>query len=413
MKIESSEVCRVCGKSHGAVPCPDQATQLALSQASLSPGAPPPGGCWNPPSTAAGTWRRTPWSASTASCTVSAKVAWAWSTQRSTHSSARRSPSRSSTPPALTWRALPPASCEEARAAALGQHPNLIQAFDFGQLTDGRYYLVMEFLEGESLSTYLRRHGPLSYRRALPILDGILAGLKAAHDKGIVHRDLKPKNVWICAPTDEASPAQKDGGADPGGEEVSAARIKLLDFGLAKLVAAGPGGQDTLLTRAGTPMGTPAFMSPEQCRGQRDIDHRTDIYSLGVIMWELFTGTLPFRGDSYVDVLHQHMTAAPPSMVNLCDMPPDLESVIDRALAKLPADRFESAAELRAALHGCTLAADFTPHYRAPSAKSGYPWGREPGPAARRPDRRRRRGGRVHPGGPGPSRQRPLQRQRR
>src|SRR5262249_11193422 len=123
---------------------------------------------------------------------------------------------------------------QEARAATLVRHRNIVDVFAFGQLRDGRSYLVMEFLEGESLRAYLDRRGPLCFARALPIIDGLCAGLKAAHDKHIVHRDLKPDNVWICA--------------GEAGAEVDELAIKILDFGLAKLVS-GPDGGNVMLTR--------------------------------------------------------------------------------------------------------------------------------------------------------------------
>ncbi len=244
---------------------------------------------------------------------------------------------------------------QEARAATLVRHRNIVDVFAFGQLRDGRSYLVMEFLEGESLQGYLERHGPLSFARALPIIDGICAGLKAAHDKHIVHRDLKPENIWIC-------PAEE-------GREVDEMAVKILDFGLAKLVS-GPLGSDAMLTRAGMTIGTPAFMSPEQCRGSRELDHRSDLYSLGVILYQMFTLRVPFVGESYIDVVNHHLRTEPASLKQAIGMPGELDDIIGKALAKQPEDRYQSVAELREALHGCTHIGDWAPRRTAPSTSS-------------------------------------------
>ncbi len=225
---------------------------------------------------------------------------------------------------------------KEAQAASRIRHHNVVDVYSFGQLPDGRSYLVMEFLDGKNLAAHLAERAPLAFDRALPILDGILAGLRASHEKGIIHRDLKPENIWLLP--------SEDGG------EPSAQSVKLLDFGLAKLVDQ-PDGSNSLMTRAGAPLGTPAYMSPEQCRGVASVDHRADLYSLGVIAYQMLVGQVPFVGESHIDVINQHLSAAPPSPRRAVGMPPALQAVLLRALAKRPEDRFESAAELRDALH--------------------------------------------------------------
>ena len=162
----------------------------------------------------------------------------------------------------------------EARAVNQIRHRNIIDIFSFGQLDDGRQYYVMELLDGEPLDALIERDGRLPLAEAIPILRGIARALDAAHAKGIAHRDLKPENVFL--------------GRDP------TARVfpKLLDFGIAKLLAPEDGPKHK--TRTGTPIGTPYYMSPEQCRG-RDVDHRTDIYSFGVLAYRMLTGVLPVR----------------------------------------------------------------------------------------------------------------------
>ena len=240
---------------------------------------------------------------------------------------------------------------QEARAASMVRHRNIVDVFAFGQLRDGRSYLVMEFLEGETLSSYLYRRGPLSFKQGLAIMEGVLAGLGTAHAKGVVHRDLKPDNIWILPPDDDRAP--------DAAEVVDPLRIKLLDFGIAKLTAGD--GQSLVQTRAGAPIGTPWYMSPEQCRGDARIDGRSDIYALGVILYEMFSGQVPFRAENYIEVLSAHFNTPPPSLSDVIGMPPDLEEIVMTALAKDPARRYQNVAELRAALVSCDAAAEWTP----------------------------------------------------
>ena len=200
----------------------------------------------------------------------------------------------------------------EARAANKNAHPSIVEVFDFGELPDGRAYFVMELLRGTSLRDHLEARGPLTLADALPLLDQIAGAIDAAHAANIVHRDLKPDNVFVL---------------ESGG-------VKLIDFGIAKLI----GDADTPVTETGTVFGTPLYMSPEQCRGDRS-GARSDAYSFGVLAYQLLTGTTPFAGDALALALH-HLNDAPeaPSTRN-----PRLDERIDRVLlallAKEPADR--------------------------------------------------------------------------
>jgi serine/threonine-protein kinase len=180
----------------------------------------------------------------------------------------------------------------EARAVNQIRHRNIIDIFSFGALSDGRHYYVMEYLDGEPLDAHIRNHGPMPLDEALPVLRSIARALDAAHAKGIAHRDLKPENIFLAQ--------DADGARFP----------KLLDFGIAKLLAP----EDDVRHRTGTgvPIGTPYYMSPEQCRG-REVDHRTDIYSFGIVTYRLLTGTFPFEGDDYMELLVKQMNDEPPA----------------------------------------------------------------------------------------------------
>src|SRR5690606_26520606 len=183
-------------------------------------------------------------------------------------------------------------------------------------------YFIMEFLGGQSLARIIHEQAPLSPERAQAIALQIADALGASHRQGIVHRDLKPDNVMI---------SQRRDGRD---------FVKVLDFGIAKLTGDQQGSRRT---RTGIVMGTPAYMSPEQCEGRGQIDHRTDIYALGILLYEMLTGQVPFRGEGYGEVLVQHMTQAPqkPSTIRGV-VPPHLEAVCMKALEKRPEQRFDS-----------------------------------------------------------------------
>jgi eukaryotic-like serine/threonine-protein kinase len=200
----------------------------------------------------------------------------------------------------------------EARAVNQIRHRGIIDIFAFGKLDDGRQYYIMELLEGKTLEEYLRERGRLRPAEALPILRQIGRALDAAHTAGIAHRDMKPENVFLVF--------DEDGTVMP----------KLLDFGIAKLL----GDSQQSKTRTGTPMGTPLYMSPEQCRGKQ-VDHRTDIYSFGIMTHVMLTGQPVFTGEDIMDVMMAQVGSTPPSASSVCpDIPAALDTPILRMLAK-------------------------------------------------------------------------------
>jgi serine/threonine-protein kinase len=214
----------------------------------------------------------------------------------------------------------------EAKAATAIRHPGIVEIFDFGWHTDGSAYIVMEFLDGETLGAR-RKRGQMSLAAALTFIRQIARALAAAHGKGIVHRDLKPDNIFIV----------------PDPENPQSERIKLLDFGIAKLA-----GENTNQnrTRTGAVIGTPTYMSPEQCRGVA-VDHRADLYSLGVILYKLLAGRAPFVGEGEGDVLAAHIHVPPPLMSSFVpNIPPAVEQLVQRLLQKAPADRPQTADEV-------------------------------------------------------------------
>ncbi|HEY4176574.1 MAG TPA: serine/threonine-protein kinase [Kofleriaceae bacterium] len=212
----------------------------------------------------------------------------------------------------------------EAKAATAIRHPGIIEIYDFGWSGDGSAFIVMELLTGEPLTTRLKA-ARIPWQRALQLGRQIAGALSAAHDKGIVHRDLKPDNVFIVRDPEV-----------PGGE-----RIKLLDFGIAKL--AGDVNSVSNVTRTGSVIGTPTYMSPEGCRGVV-IDSRADIYSLGCVLYELMTGRPPFVGEGSGDVLAAHIHIAPPSLAEHgAQVPPNVEALMRMMLAKTPSNRIASA----------------------------------------------------------------------
>ncbi|HEX5064322.1 MAG TPA: serine/threonine-protein kinase, partial [Kofleriaceae bacterium] len=222
----------------------------------------------------------------------------------------------------------------EARAVNQIRNRHIIDIFSFGQLEDERQYYVMEFLEGEPLDARLERVGNLSIADALPILRAIAKALDAAHAKGITHRDLKAENVFL------------------GTDSEGALFPKLLDFGIAKLLSADDGIKHK--TRTGIAVGTPYYMSPEQCRG-KDVDHRTDIYAFGVLMYRVLTGQYPFDADDPMSILMKHFNDdAPPPSTHLPDLPSTIDDVVLWMLAKDPADR---PADCRTAVHALEDAA--------------------------------------------------------
>ncbi len=221
----------------------------------------------------------------------------------------------------------------EAKAVNDIGHQNIVDIVDFGKVKNDHggdvVYFIMEFLDGESLAARLRRTG-LSFNETMHVMAQCCSALTASHAKGIVHRDLKPENIYLC----------------PRGTDKNF--VKILDFGIAKLT--GDGGTSHK-TRTGLVIGTPAYMSPEQCEGKGLIDHRSDIYSLGVLMYELLTGRVPFPGEGFGEILVAHLTKQPepPSTLNP-DIKPEVEAIVMRAIEKDRNRRFQSMQEFAEAL---------------------------------------------------------------
>ena len=228
----------------------------------------------------------------------------------------------------------------EVRSTAQLSHPNTVEIYDYGRTDDGTFYYVMEYLPGLNLADLVERSGPLPPERAIHLLRQACGALAEAHAAGLVHRDLKPANIF----------ASRRGGI----LDVA----KLLDFGLVKPVATPAGAQ---LSQDGIITGSPAYMSPEQASGERAPDARSDLYSLGTVAYFLLTGRAPFDGINAIRVLiaHARDPVTPPSALRP-EIPADLEAVVLRCMAKVPADRYQTAAELDRALADCAAAGLWT-----------------------------------------------------
>jgi serine/threonine-protein kinase len=214
---------------------------------------------------------------------------------------------------------------QEARSASKIGHEHIIDISDFGETGSGANFFVMELLDGHDLAEELARKGALPARRTIGIVLQCAKALSAAHKKGIVHRDMKPENVFLV---------KRDGGDD---------FVKIVDFGIAKMSDIETEGRPgRKLTKTGMIFGTPEYMSPEQAGGKK-FDHRVDIYSLGVILYELLAGRVPFVGDTFMGILTQHMFDPAPPITSLhprAQVPPELERIVWKALAKNPDDRY-------------------------------------------------------------------------
>ena len=235
----------------------------------------------------------------------------------------------------------------EVQATARLSHWNSVDIFDYGRTDEGTFYYVMEFLPGMNLSELVRRFGPLPAPRALHLVRQCCDALQEAHELGLIHRDIKPANVFAAA---------RGGLFDVA---------KILDFGLAKPLADLSAAK---LTQEGTITGSPLYMSPEQAIGDRDPDARSDIYALGAVLYFLLTGRPPFEDENPLKVLiaHAHEPPTPPAQIN-GDVPDDVELIVMRCLQKSPDERFQSAAELAAALEDCN-------DYGRWSAESARQW---------------------------------------
>jgi eukaryotic-like serine/threonine-protein kinase len=221
----------------------------------------------------------------------------------------------------------------EARAVSAIRHPNIIEVFDAGLTPEGNPYILMEFLDGFSLQKHLLDRGPMSFQELLPIARQAGSALAAAHAAGIVHRDLKPENIFLTK--------------DSLGHEA----IKILDFGIAKIKRSGAV-SGTHGTQTGLIMGSPAYMSPEQCKDSADVDFRSDIYSLAVIFYETLTGGTPFAASSGTEMLVMHLTAPVPSIGERAQIPDYASEAIMRALSKDRAQRFDGVSSFIDALTG-------------------------------------------------------------
>src|SRR5215207_2094531 len=233
----------------------------------------------------------------------------------------------------------------EARAASRISHPNALSVTDFGEDENGNVFLVMEFLSGKTLKQLIRDEGPLPLARIVDITRQIGDALNAAHSQGVVHRDLKSDNIMLLDTT-------------------SGDHAKVLDFGIAKINEP-DGAVDTNLTAPNLVIGTPQYMSPEQCSQDSEIDARSDIYAFGIILFEMLVGHVPFSGDSPTMVMMKHLQDPVPSVLEEReDVPAPVGRVVARAMAKAPDDRYQNVLEL---VEDLTIASGMTINRAVPS----------------------------------------------
>ncbi len=220
---------------------------------------------------------------------------------------------------------------QEAQLASSVGNEHIIDITDFGSTDDGRTFVVMEFLEGESLAECLARETKLPEQRLLRIISQAASALAAAHAKGIVHRDVKPENLFLLKRKDQDF-------------------VKVVDFGISKsLRASSEEDEQPRLTQTGMVLGTPLYMSPEQARGDDELDGRVDIYALGVILYEASTGRVPFIGNNYLSVISQVLNETPKSLRSLRpELSEEFEAIVMRAMAKNPTERYATAQEMQA-----------------------------------------------------------------
>ncbi len=222
----------------------------------------------------------------------------------------------------------------EVRAAQLVSHQNIVATYDAGQLRDGRMYLTMEYVEGVSLHALVQQRGPLPIALACGILAEAADAIHHAHSAGVVHRDIKPHNILLA-------------------EHPNGKIVRVLDFGMAKILDSATHQESMVLSAAGAIFGTPQYMSPEQCRGMPP-DPRTDLYALGCVAFELLIGEPPFRG-GLAQLFAAHLRT-PPRVPSKADpdagIPPELDAIVLRCLAKDPAQRYQTGGDLCAALQG-------------------------------------------------------------
>src|SRR3989440_5987137 len=242
----------------------------------------------------------------------------------------------------------------EAKAASRISHPHAVSVTDFGESENGIVFLVMEYLDGRTLKEIIRSEGPMALDRVVEIVRQVAGALDAAHEQGVVHRDLKSDNIMLS----------QTNGSD---------WAKVLDFGIAKIQQP-EGVRDVDITAANLVIGTPQYMSPEQCSQSSAIDARSDIYSLGIIIYEMLAGSVPFTGESPTLIMMKQVQDPPPSILEARpELGPGVAQVISRALAKQPADRFQSAGELSLALTAAAQASESQELLAAPTTVSNAP----------------------------------------
>ncbi len=224
----------------------------------------------------------------------------------------------------------------EARAAAALAHPNAVTIYDFVE-ESGQYFLVMEYIHGPTLKQLIGQRRQLQPREAIEIAVQVCSVLQVAHARGFIHRDIKPQNIMLTW----------SGGSNGGNLGDTGAWVKLTDFGIVRVA------EDAGLTNSGIVLGTADYLSPEQARGET-LTASSDLYSLGVVMFEMLTGRPPFVGPTAVSIAMQHASTNPPSLRQFNPaIPPALEQLVLRTLQKEPEDRFSSAAEMQQALRHC------------------------------------------------------------
>jgi len=216
----------------------------------------------------------------------------------------------------------------ECKVTASLEHPNVVPVYDTGEF-EGLLYIAMRYVPGPDLRTVLEK-GPLEASRAVAILTQVAAALDAARQAGLVHRDVKPHNIMLTPQS----------------------QVKIMDFGIVRDMDRGS------VTQTGLVMGTPDYMSPEQAQGRDDVDQRSDVYSLGVVLYEMFTGVLPFKGDTPISIAMKHVTEhpRPPRAVNP-SLPEEMERIILRCMKKSPAERYQNMADVLADLYRISAAA--------------------------------------------------------
>jgi serine/threonine-protein kinase len=222
----------------------------------------------------------------------------------------------------------------EAQVANRFTHPNVVEVYDVGE-TRGAYYMVMEWLDGESLAAKLERDGTLPFEKACELLVPCMLGIDDAHSAGIIHRDLKPANIFLCAPTRHAP-----------------LRAKVLDFGVSKLLERARGGDllSPVVTKSGMVVGTPYYLAPEQLRSV-PVDQRSDVYAFGVILYQVLSGAMPFPSENFAELVVQIATGTPTPLRELVPtLPPSVEHIVAKAMARDPDERYPDVRSLVSAL---------------------------------------------------------------